>query len=155
MTETVESLSGLLENSMTVQIFTERKESEVCGTSTFSPVRHKTCIWVSPHWVQPQVRAAGGVNPFKNRTRYYGGISKWPVKNKGVPRSSPLELTPWPVFLWQLLFNVVGARSVPDLRRNTSRPYSQRKDWKDAWKKWGSFREPDKNICAVCGPSSE
>lgn len=62
-------------------------------------------------------QGCGGSQPsYKNRTRYYGGISKWPVKNKGVPRSSSLELTPWPVFLWQLLFNVVGAKSVPDLR---------------------------------------
>lgn len=77
----------------------------------------------------------GGSQPsFKNRTGSYGGISKWPVKNKGVPRSSRLKLAPWPVILWQLLFIAVGAKSVPDLRRNTSRPYSHRTDWKDAWK---------------------
>lgn len=82
----------------------------------------------------------GGSRPsFKNRTRYYGGISKWPVKNKGVPRSSSLKLTPWPVFRWQLLFDVVGAKSVPDLRRNTPRPYSHRKDWKNAWKSGAHF----------------
>lgn len=81
----------------------------------------------------------GSQTSFKNRTRYYGGISKWPIKNKGVPRSSSLELTPWPAFHWQLLFNVVGGESVPDLRRNTSSPYSPRKGWKDAWKSGAHF----------------
>lgn len=64
---------------MTVQIFLKKEQYVV----------HQLFLYVSstfPSLTTNQPNS-GSRLPFKNRTRYCGGISEWPVKIKEVPRS--------------------------------------------------------------------
>lgn len=70
----------------------------------------------------------------KNRTWYYRGISKRPVKIKGfreVPGSSFWSL---PELFFAICCLMWLVRTVSYLKSDTSHLYSRKNDWKGAWK---------------------
>lgn len=71
-------------------------------------------------------------------------------ENKGVPRSSSLELWSLPGLFFAVCCLMWLVKTVSYLKSDTSRLYSRKNDWKGAWKKRGSFRETDKDSCTVC-----
>lgn len=95
---------------------------------------HQLFLYVSLSFLSPTLTTKqpnrGSQLLFKNRTRYYGGISEWPVKIKGVPRSffGCCQLFIGACYL--MWFVQTGL----DLKSNTSRHDSGRNDWKGAWK---------------------
>lgn len=113
---------------MTVQIFLKKEQYVV----------HQLFLYVSSTFPSPTLTTnqpnSGSRLPFKNRTRYCGGISEWPVKIKEVPRSFfGCSLGRCQRFIgafYLMWFMQTGS----DLKSNTSRHDSGRNDWKGAWK---------------------
>lgn len=94
----------------------------------FSCMCHKTCFWLSDH--KPVQSAPVWV---KNRTWYYRGISKRPVKIKGF-REVLCSSFGCCQHFFGICFLMWLVKTVSYLKSNTSRFYSRKNDWKGAWK---------------------
>lgn len=124
--------------NMTVQIFT--KNNNVWFIN-FSCMCQRTCFWLSNH--KPVQSAPVCV---KNRTWYYRGISKRPVKIKGFREVLCSSLSYCQHFFWHLLFNVVGKNCF--LFEEQHLTFLLTQEWLEGnLEKRGSFWEPDKDTC--------
>lgn len=153
MTETVQSLSNFFsEKNMTVQIFTEKKKRTMCGSSTFPPcvIEHVSDFPLSNSNHKPVQRGESAPVCVKNRTWYYRGISKRPVKIKGFREVLCSNFGHCQHFFGIFLSLMWLVKTVFYLRSNTSRPSSRNNDWKGARKSEAQSKEPNKNIfCTI------
>lgn len=127
------------------------KKRTICGSSTF-PIcvtEHVSDFPLSKSDHKPMQRGEPAPVCVKNRTWYYRGISKRPVKIKGfreVLRSGFGHC--------QHFFGVCClmwlVKTVSYLKSNTSRPLLTQEWLEGSLEKQGSLREPDKDTCAVC-----
>lgn len=115
-----------LEKNMTMQIFTKKNNVWFIN---FSCMCQRTCFWFSNH--KPVQSAAVCV---KNRTWYYRGISKRPVKIKGFREVLRSSLSYCQHFFFGICCLMWLVKTVSYLKSNTSRFYSRKNDWKGTWK---------------------
>lgn len=133
----------LLENNMTVLIFVKKKNN-----MWYIKFSYKCLSFPFPNPTTNQPKR-GSRLPFKNRTWYFRGISKWPVKIKGVPRRFfCLQLWLLPAFHWRLLLNVVHANRSWLWEQHVTPRLTQ--EWLEgSLEKQSSFWEPVDTICTV------
>lgn len=140
MTETVESLSNDWKITWLCKYLLRKKKKNSMWYINFSLSVSQNVYLSFPSPAPATNQCCGGSQaPFKNRTWYYRGISKWPVKNKGVPRSSSLQAHALASTFFGNCCLMWLVQTVSDLKRNTSRPCLHRKDWKEAWKSGAHF----------------
>ena len=111
----------------------------MCASLTFPAcvTEHVSDFPLSSSDHKPTQRRESAPVCVKNRTRYYRGISKRPVKIKGfreVLRPSFRSLPELLFFSFAVCCLMWLVRTVSYLRSDTSRLYSRKNDWKGARK---------------------
>lgn len=137
MTETVPSLSN----------FWEKHDGANCGSLTF-PVcvtEHVSDSLLSSSNHKPMQRGESAPVCVKNRTWYYRGISKRPVKIKGFREVLRLSFGHCQHFFGVCCLMWL-VKTVSHLKSNTSRLYSRKNDWKGAWKSEAHSRSQTRTL---------